>query len=115
MAETPAPTAARSGTKTFAGQPWYVWAAGIGALALGYYLIKKQQAATAAAAAPAATTAPAASPAGTSASQYLLWLMDHQASPKKVTKTKQVTCPKGYYYDQDAKKCILEAARGSHK
>lgn len=81
MADAPATTAGRGGTKTFAGQPWYVWAAGIGAVAIGYYLIKKQQSASAASTASPAPPVVAGSPTGTSSTQLMLWLIDHMRSP----------------------------------
>lgn len=98
--------AAPGGGKKLAGQPWWVWAAGLGAIAIGYYLIKKQQSAAATAAAPSSqgTATAAASPTGTSLGQYLLWVIDHQGQPTAATSK----CPPTMNYDAKTKRCICK-------
>lgn len=72
----------RGGSKTIAGQPWWVWAAGAVALVGGYiYLRNKGAAAGTAAAQPAASSTTAGtSPTGMSWDQFLLFLHDQQSS-----------------------------------
>ena len=77
-------SSAPAGGRQFAGQPWWVWAAGGVALVGGYiYLRKKGQAAgQQQAAAGTSTTTAAGSPTGLSWEQFLLFIHDQQSSPR---------------------------------
>lgn len=90
--------------KEFGGQPWWVWAAGGVALVGGYLWIRRSQN-TAAAATASQAPAPVFVGQGTGIDSAALatWMSQQQGQPSATP-----TCPKGYAYDADSKKCIPE-------